>query len=58
VVLALVTGVDDDRSTVIAQRENAEKLTRAAGLHVLPDRASWVAAQDPHRDTVAALTAA
>src|SRR5213083_649261 len=36
---SLVTRADDDRPTVHALRENAEKLTRAAGLHVLPDGA-------------------
>jgi hypothetical protein len=51
---SLVTRAVDDRPTVRALRENAEKLTRAAGLHVLPDGASWVPPQDPHRDAIAA----
>jgi DNA-binding transcriptional LysR family regulator len=55
---SLVTRADDDRPTVLALRDNAEKLTRAAGLHVLPNRATWVPPQDPHRVTVAALDVA
>jgi DNA-binding transcriptional LysR family regulator len=55
---SLTTRSDDDRPTVLALRENAEKVTRAAGLHVLPNSATWIPPQDPHRDTIAALTVA
>jgi DNA-binding transcriptional LysR family regulator len=55
---SLVTRADDDRPSVLALRENAETLTRAAGLHVVPNTATWVPAQDPHRDRLAKLAAA
>jgi len=53
---SLVTRADDERPAVVALRENADKLTRAAGLHVLPSADCWVPAADPHRDTIAALS--
>ena len=49
---SLATRADDDRSTVLALRENAENLTHAAQLPTLRERATWVPAQDPHRDTI------
>jgi DNA-binding transcriptional LysR family regulator len=55
---SLVTRAGDDRPAVLALRENARRLTRAAGLHVLPAGASWLPPQDPHRDAIAALAAA
>ena len=55
---SLVTRTNDDRPTVLALRENAEKLTHAAYLPALRDQATWVPAQDPHRGTIAALAAA
>ena len=42
----------------MGMRENAEKLTRAAGLQVLPNGASWIPPQDPYRNTIAALAVA
>jgi hypothetical protein len=53
-----VTRADDDRPTVLALRENAEKLTHAAYLPAVRDQAIWVPAQDPHRETITALTVA
>jgi len=56
---SLVTRADDDRPTVPALRETAEKLTQTAYLPELrKDQATWLPAQDPHRDTIAALTVA
>jgi DNA-binding transcriptional LysR family regulator len=55
---SLVTRADDDRPSVLALRENAEQITRAAGLHVVPNTATWVPAADPHRDRVATLAVA
>jgi DNA-binding transcriptional LysR family regulator len=55
---SLVTRADDDRPAVVALRENADKVTRAAGLHVLPNGDCWVPPDDPHRDTIAALSVA
>ena len=55
---SLVTRADDNRPAVLALRENAEKLTHAAGLHVLPNSDWWVPPDDPHRDTIAALSVA
>jgi DNA-binding transcriptional LysR family regulator len=49
---SLVTRADDDRPTVTALRENAENLTHAARLPTLRDQATWLPAQDPHRDTI------
>jgi DNA-binding transcriptional LysR family regulator len=53
---SLVTRADDDRPTVLALRENAEKMTSVAGRHVVPTRAWWVPPQDPHRDTIAIMS--
>ena len=36
-------------------RENADRLTHAAGLHVVPDRAWWVPPKDPHRAAIGSL---
>jgi DNA-binding transcriptional LysR family regulator len=55
---SLVTRADDDRPAVLTLRETAGELTRAAGLQVLPNRDCWVPSQDPHRDTIAALSIA
>jgi hypothetical protein len=55
---SLVTRADDDRPSVLALRENAERITRAAGLHVVPNTATWVPAADPHRDRVGTLAVA
>ncbi|MCW2984393.1 MAG: hypothetical protein JWR63_1963 [Conexibacter sp.] len=52
---SLVTRADDHRPTVVALREDALALTRAAGLHVQPDTASWVPPRDPHLAAVAGL---
>ena len=40
----------------LALRENADKLTRAAGLHALPNEDCWVPPDDPHRDAIAVLS--
>ena len=50
---SLVTRADDDRPAVATLRDNAERLTRAAGLHTLPDGPSWTPPHDPHRATIA-----
>ena len=55
---SLITRADDDRPAVLALREDAERLTRAAGLHALPNRDCWVPRDDPHRETIAALSVA
>jgi hypothetical protein len=55
---SLVTRADDDRPAVLALRGNAERITRAAGLHVLPNAATWVPAEDPHRARLATLAVA
>ena len=55
---SLVTRADDDRPAVLALREQAGRLSRAAGLQVLPNADCWVPADDPHRETVAALSVA
>jgi hypothetical protein len=52
---SLATRAGDDRPTVLALRESAENLTHAAQLPTLRERASWVPAQDPHRDTIRAV---
>jgi DNA-binding transcriptional LysR family regulator len=52
---SLATRAGDDRPTVLALRESAENLTHAAQLPTLLERASWVPAQDPHRDTIRAV---
>jgi DNA-binding transcriptional LysR family regulator len=51
---SLVTRADDDRSTVLALRESAERLTYAAHLPTHRDQATWIPAQDPHRETIRA----
>jgi hypothetical protein len=52
---SLVTRADDDRPDVLALRETAEKLIQTAYLPELrKDQATWLPAQDPHRDTIAA----
>jgi DNA-binding transcriptional LysR family regulator len=54
---SLVTRADDDRPNVLALRETAEKLIQTTYLPELrEDQATWVPAQDPHRDTITALT--
>jgi hypothetical protein len=53
---SLVTRSDDDRPGVLALRDNAGTLTRAAGLHVIPDGRVWLPKQDPHRAEIAART--
>jgi DNA-binding transcriptional LysR family regulator len=55
---SLVTRTDDDRPSVLALRENAEKLMQAADLSAPRKRATWVPAQDPHRETISALAVA
>ena len=52
---SLATRADDDRPTVLALRESADNLTHAAQLPTLRERATWVPAQDPHRDTIRAV---
>ena len=52
---SLVTRADDDRPTVLALRESAADLTVAAQLPALRDQATWVPAQDPHRDAIRAV---
>jgi hypothetical protein len=55
---SLVTRADDDRPNVLALRETAKTLTQAAYLPALRNQATWMPAQDPHRDTITALTVA
>jgi DNA-binding transcriptional LysR family regulator len=55
---SLVTRADDDRPAVLTLRDNAERLSRAAGLHVLPNAATWIPPADPHRDRLATLAVA
>ncbi len=55
---SLITRAADDRPPVLTLRANAARITRAAGLHVVPNAATWVPAGDPHRDRVAALAVA
>jgi hypothetical protein len=43
---------------VLALRETAEKLSEAAHLTGLPEQATWLPADDPHRGTITALTGA
>ncbi|MDX6704785.1 MAG: hypothetical protein QOI48_631 [Solirubrobacteraceae bacterium] len=52
---SLVTRADDDRPTVLALRETAETLTQGAVLG-LRKQSTWVPPQDPHRETITALT--
>jgi DNA-binding transcriptional LysR family regulator len=54
---SLVTRADDERPSIVALRDHAARVTRAAGLHVLPHGEVWVPAQDPHRETIGALAA-
>jgi DNA-binding transcriptional LysR family regulator len=54
---SLVTRTDDDRPTVLALRETAETLSQGAYLG-LRNRSTWVPPQDPHRETITALTEA
>ena len=49
---SLVTRADDERPAVLALRETATALARAAGLHVLPRGDTWLPAQDPHREAI------
>ena len=51
---SLVSRAGDDRASVLALRQNAERITRAAGLHALPDGALWLPPEDPHRDAILA----
>jgi DNA-binding transcriptional LysR family regulator len=51
---SLVTRADDERPAVVALRETATALARAAGLHVLPGGDTWLPAQDPHRARIRA----
>jgi DNA-binding transcriptional LysR family regulator len=53
---SLVTRADDDRPSVRALRETAETLNQTAYVSALHDQATWLPPQDPHRDTIAALT--
>jgi DNA-binding transcriptional LysR family regulator len=56
---SLVTRADDDRPNMLALRETAEKLTQTAYLpEPRKGQATWIPAQDPHRDTITALTVA
>jgi DNA-binding transcriptional LysR family regulator len=56
---SLVTRADDDRPEVLALRETAEKLLQTVYLpEQRKDQATWIPAQDPHRDTITALTVA
>ena len=55
---SLVTRADDDRPAVLALREAAEKLNQATYLPAPRNQATWVPSQDPHRDTITALTGA
>ena len=55
---SLVTRAADDRPAVLALRVNAARITRAAGLHVVPNAVTWVPAGDPHRERVASLVVA
>jgi DNA-binding transcriptional LysR family regulator len=54
---SLVTRAEDERPDVLALRETAETLSRAASLPAIQNPATWVPAQDPHRDTIAAVAA-
>jgi DNA-binding transcriptional LysR family regulator len=52
---SLVTRAADDRPSILALRDDAMAVTRAAGLHVRPGAPSWLPPRDPHRDALAAL---
>jgi DNA-binding transcriptional LysR family regulator len=54
---SLVTRADDDRPAILALRDNATTMTRAAGLQVVPSDEVWIPAQDPHREAIRALAA-
>jgi DNA-binding transcriptional LysR family regulator len=49
---SLVSRADDDRPAVLSLRENAKRLTDVASLSALRDQATWVPAQDPHREAI------
>jgi DNA-binding transcriptional LysR family regulator len=49
---SLVTRADDDRPGVLALRQTADLVTRAAGLHALPSGTLWVPPEDPHRAAI------
>jgi hypothetical protein len=49
---SLVTRADDDCPGVLALRQTAEMVTRAAGLHALPSGTLWVPPEDPHRAAI------
>jgi hypothetical protein len=51
---SLVTRADDTRPAVVALRETATALARAAGLHVLPRGDTWLPSRDPHREAISA----
>jgi DNA-binding transcriptional LysR family regulator len=51
---SLVTRADDDRPSVLALRETAEKLSQGAHLPALHNQTTWLPPQDPHRDTISA----
>ncbi len=54
---SLVTRADDDRPDVLALRDIAEKLGETAYRPALRnDEATWLPGEDPHRDTITALT--
>jgi DNA-binding transcriptional LysR family regulator len=53
---SLVTRANDDRPAVLELRKDAARVTRDAGLHILPARGWWIPPQDPHAKTIAALT--
>jgi DNA-binding transcriptional LysR family regulator len=55
---SLVTRADDDRPAILALRDTATALTRAAGLHSLLPYETWVPAQDPHRGAIRSMAAA
>lgn len=55
---SVVTRADDDRPGVLALREAAETLTQATYLPPLRNQSTWLPPQDPHRDTITALTEA
>jgi DNA-binding transcriptional LysR family regulator len=50
---SLVTRADDDREPIAALRAHASTVTRAAGLHTVPDGPTWLPSRDPHRDALA-----
>ncbi len=50
---SLITRADDDRPEMSELRDTTTTITRAAGLHVRPDKAVWVPADDPLHDQIA-----